>query len=160
MVIVTQTQASDPTAPPERPVVSHQTNSESEERSSDAPLTITDACYKRIQQLSEQRSASLDTMYLRVFVDAGGCSGFSYNFELDSDENLEDDDVVFADDNSLARLVVDEGSLDIMKGATVDFVQEMIKSSFEVRDNPQSESACGCGSSFAVKNFAANPALD
>mgnify|MGYP001799715310 CR=1 FL=1 len=146
-MIVTQTQASDPTAPPERPVVSHQTNSESEERSSDAPLTITDACYKRIQQLSEQRSASLDTMYLRVFVDAGGCSGFSYNFELDSDENLEDDDVVFADDNSLARLVV-------------DVVQELIKSSFEVRDNPQSESAGGCGSSFAVKNFAANPALD
>lgn len=42
----------------------------------------------------------------------------------------------------------------------MDFKEELIRSSFSVLNNPQSESACGCGSSFAAKNFAANPALD
>ncbi len=58
------------------------------------------------------------------------------------------------------KVVIDHGSFELVRGATVDFVQEMIRSSFAIVNNPQSESACGCGSSFAVKNFAANPALD
>lgn len=57
-------------------------------------------------------------------------------------------------------VVIDNTSFELVKGSTVDFVQEMIRSSFAVVNNPQSESACGCGSSFAVKNFANNPALD
>ncbi len=56
------------------------------------------------------------------------------------------------------RVVVDNASFDLIKGSTVDYVQEMIKSSFAVVNNPQSVSSCGCGSSFALKNFAANPA--
>lgn len=59
-----------------------------------------------------------------------------------------------------AKVVVDNGSFELIKGATVDYQQEMIRSAFAVVNNPQSESACGCGSSFAVKNFASNPALD
>jgi iron-sulfur cluster assembly accessory protein len=59
-----------------------------------------------------------------------------------------------------AKVVVDESSLELVKGATIDYVQEMIKSAFAIVNNPQSESACGCGTSFAVKNFAANPAKD
>jgi Fe-S cluster assembly iron-binding protein IscA len=47
-----------------------------------------------------------------------------------------------------------------VKGSTIDYVQEMMRSAFAVMHNPQSESACGCGSSFAVKNFASNPAID
>ena len=99
-------------------------------------------------------------MFLRVFVDAGGCSGFTYQFELD-DEFIEDEDKVFEPPGSDgARVVVDEASLNLIQGSKIDYVQEMIKSSFVVAENPQSESACGCGSSFAVKNFASNPALD
>lgn len=48
----------------------------------------------------------------------------------------------------------------VYTGATVDYKEELIKSAFSIVNNPQSESACGCGSSFAAKNFSSNPALD
>jgi iron-sulfur cluster assembly accessory protein len=124
-------------------------------------IIITSSCLQRIQQLAKSRNLGLNQLYLRLYVDAGGCSGFQYKFELvlDEDEAVEEnDDVVFDSDG--IRLVVDEASLNLLKGATVDFQTDLMKSSFVVMDNPQSESACGCGSSFAVKNFAANPALD
>ncbi len=59
-----------------------------------------------------------------------------------------------------SKVVVDNGSFELVKGATIDYVQEMMRSAFTVVNNPQSESACGCGSSFAAKNFSANPARD
>ena len=58
------------------------------------------------------------------------------------------------------EVVVDSSSFEFIKGSTIDYVQEMIHSKFAVTNNPQSESACGCGSSFAVKNFSVNPAKD
>ena len=65
---------------------------------------------------------------------------------------------MFTRDSS--SVVVDDSSLEFVRGATVDFQQEMIRSAFAVVDNPNSESACGCGSSFALKNFESNPAID
>jgi len=65
---------------------------------------------------------------------------------------------IFEKDQS--KVIVDSGSFELVKGATVDYVQEMMRSAFTVASNPQSESACGCGSSFAVKNFTSNPAID
>lgn len=120
------------------------------------PLIVTDSTWNRIRQLNEKKGVD---QYLRVFVDAGGCSGFSYVFELSQEDLDPDEDLEIIGPTGL-KVVVDEGSLNLIRGSTIDYIQEMIKSSFEVRDNPQSESACGCGSSFAVKNFAANPALD
>lgn len=55
---------------------------------------------------------------------------------------------------------MDDSSIEFVKGATVDYHEEMIRSAFVVTNNPQSESACGCGSSFAMKNFEDNPAVD
>ena len=69
-------------------------------------------------------------------------------------------DVSLADGTLPCTVVIDEGSLEYIEGSKIDFVSEMVKSSFAVVENPQSESACGCGSSFAVKNFESNPALD
>lgn len=131
-------------------------------------LTITASCVARIKQLASQRQ-NPQSIYLRLYVDAGGCSGFQYKFLLLSEDETSDDDeedgaidpeedIVYSIDG--ARLVIDQTSLELLRGSTIDYVQEMIRSSFAVVNNPNSESACGCGSSFAVKKFQANPALD
>ena len=78
--------------------------------------------------------------------------------EMD-DESLEDydddddevEDLVFERDG--AKVVVDSSSFVFLKGSTIDFEQELIRSAFAIVNNPQSESACGCGTSFAAKNF-------
>jgi iron-sulfur cluster assembly accessory protein len=115
-----------------------------------------------VEKLVQQRKLKDGGDYfLRVFVDAGGCSGFQYQFEFDQDYDADEDiTLVSSSTDDKPRIVVDQTSLGFLRGSKLDFVQEMIKSAFAVVDNPQSESACGCGSSFAVKNFAANPALD
>lgn len=110
---------------------------------------------QRIRALRAQ--AGNPGLYLRVLVEGGGCSGFQYKFSVD-DRPLDSEDREFRRDD--VAVVVDSTSLDLIRGATVDFQQELIRSAFAVVNNPMSESACGCGSSFAVKNFQANPALD
>ena len=96
---------------------------------------------------------------LRLQIDGGGCSGFEYKFIVESvDDDLDEDDLVFSRDGR--DVVVDDSSIEFVRGATVDFEQEMIRSAFVVTNNPNSESACGCGSSFALKNFESNPAID
>lgn len=127
----------------------------------DASLIVTESCLNQVERLLRQRRErenrspdEEDGYFLRVFVDAGGCSGFQYQFEVDNELD-EDEDIVVVSETaqSSPRVVVDETSLGFLKGSTVDYVIEMIKSAFVVSDNPQSESACGCGSSFAMKNF-------
>ena len=71
----------------------------------------------------------------------------------DEDEESEDIIVVSTSVSGAPRIVVDKTSLGFLEGSKVDYVIEMIKSAFVVADNPLSESACGCGSSFAMKNF-------
>eukprot|EP00560_Eucampia_antarctica_P003109 CAMPEP_0197835168 /NCGR_PEP_ID=MMETSP1437-20131217/24939_1 /TAXON_ID=49252 ORGANISM="Eucampia antarctica, Strain CCMP1452" /NCGR_SAMPLE_ID=MMETSP1437 /ASSEMBLY_ACC=CAM_ASM_001096 /LENGTH=163 /DNA_ID=CAMNT_0043440387 /DNA_START=203 /DNA_END=694 /DNA_ORIENTATION=+ len=126
-------------------------------------VIITDSCIKQIQKLASKRP-NPDSTFLRVAVDPGGCSGFQYTFELESENNDEsiidpDDDVTYHPVEGV-HVVVDRTTLDLIRGSTVDFVHEMIRSSFVIVGNPQSESACGCGSSFAVKNFEEHGAND
>ena len=80
---------------------------------------------------------------LRIAVDGGGCSGFQYAFSLDADAGVGPADVVFERDG--AKVVVDDVSLEYVRGATVDYVEEMIKSSFAIVENPNAQSGCGCG---------------
>ena len=126
----------------------------------DESLIVTKACAKRIKSL--QAAQGKNDMNLRVLVDAGGCSGFQYVFNMEDPNEASDEasegDLVFSRDG--AKVVVDPGSFEFIKGATIDFEQEMIRSAFAVVNNPQSESACGCGSSFALKSFEAAPAID
>ena len=82
---------------------------------------------------------------LRLSVDGGGCAGFQYRFELA--ETVEADDAVAKEDG--VTLVVDPVSLDLVRGATVDFVESLGGASFQVT-NPNAASGCGCGTSFSI----------
>jgi len=121
----------------------------------DNTLIVTRRCARQIKAL--QKKFKSPEMRLRVAVEGGGCSGFQYTFEMEAAE-LDEEDLVFEREGG--EVVVDESSFELIKGATIDYEQELIRSAFAVVNNPQSESACGCGSSFALKNFTANPAID
>ncbi|MDI9846707.1 iron-sulfur cluster assembly accessory protein [Rhodoblastus sp. 17X3] len=81
---------------------------------------------------------------LRILVEAGGCSGFTYKMDLES-ATREGDNVVEADG---VKFFIDELSLDFVKGMRVDFVSSLEKSGF-VFENPNATTQCGCGKSFA-----------
>lgn len=82
---------------------------------------------------------------LRLAVEGGGCSGFQYRFGLA--ESVEDDDMAVERDG--VTLVVDSMSLDLVRGAAVDFVEDLGGAAFKVT-NPNATAGCGCGSSFSI----------
>ncbi len=82
---------------------------------------------------------------LRVAVEGGGCSGFQYAFDIVGAKNA--DDLVVTREG--VSVLVDPVSLDFVKGAELDFADELIGASFKIR-NPNATSSCGCGTSFAV----------
>lgn len=82
---------------------------------------------------------------LRIGVVGGGCSGFSYTFDLDTAVNA--DDLVLERDG--AKVVIDEASLPFLEGAEIDYVDELIGASFKIH-NPNATAACGCGTSFSI----------
>mmetsp|Transcript_8956 Transcript_8956/g.16123 ORF Transcript_8956/g.16123 Transcript_8956/m.16123 type:complete len:182 (-) Transcript_8956:73-618(-) len=92
-----------------------------------------------------QKLKDMDAV-LRLMVNSGGCSGYSYEFSL-IDRPL-DSDIVVEQDGAL--LVVDELSLTFLEDCEVDYVEEMIRSSFQVVKNKLADSKCGCGSSFSI----------
>jgi iron-sulfur cluster assembly accessory protein len=106
------------------------------------PVGLSDRAAQRIAEILKQEPAGV---YLRVAVTGGGCSGFQYDFCFD--EARADDDLVLEKDG--ATVLIDPVSLDFLRGAEIDFVDEMIGASFKVR-NPNATASCGCGTSFAV----------
>ena len=111
--------------------------------SPDEGILISDNAAKRISLLKEQ-DGNQDLM-LRIAVSAGGCSGFSYGFDLD--DKINDDDLLF--EKNGIKVVVDETSLDLLKGSELDFKEDLIGSYFQM-SNPNANVTCGCGSSFGV----------
>jgi iron-sulfur cluster assembly accessory protein len=106
------------------------------------PVTISARAAKRIAAILKSETAPA---MLRLAVTGGGCSGFQYNFALD-DARLDEDLVVERDG---AIVLIDPVSLDFLKGAEIDFVDDLIGASFKV-NNPNATSSCGCGTSFSV----------
>ena len=110
---------------------------------SESNFTVSDSAVKRIAWLIEQEDGN--GLFLRVSVSGGGCSGFQYGFTFDNEIRTEDS--VF--ERNSVKVVVDETSLGLMDGAEIDFVEDMIGASFQIR-NPMATASCGCGSSFSV----------
>lgn len=104
-------------------------------------VTLSASAAKRINVIM----AAEGRAYLRVAVQGGGCSGFSYAFDLV--DGPADDDVVIERDG--AKVVIDETSLPFLAGAEIDFVDELIGQSFKI-NNPNATASCGCGTSFSV----------
>ncbi|XP_026416930.1 iron-sulfur assembly protein IscA-like 2, mitochondrial [Papaver somniferum] len=105
---------------------------------------MTENCIQRLKELHAKQAK--DKM-LRLSVEAGGCSGFQYVFELDDEPKP--NDRVFTKEG--VKLVVDKSSYGLVKGATVDYVEELIRSAFVVTENPSAVGGCSCKSSFMVK---------
>lgn len=107
------------------------------------PIYLTDSAAKRIAELMQEEASP--GAFLRVSVDGGGCSGFTYKFAFDNESA--DDDVVVEKDG--AKVAVDGMSLLYLIGCEIDFVESVMGSTFQVH-NPNATASCGCGSSFAV----------
>ena len=105
-------------------------------------ITLTDAAARRIATILSKDAAKTA---LRVSVEGGGCSGFSYKFDLVG-EGL-DDDLVLEKDK--ARVLIDSMSLVYMEGSEIDFVDDLMGQSFQIK-NPNAVASCGCGTSFAI----------
>jgi iron-sulfur cluster insertion protein len=106
-------------------------------------VSLTAAAARRIGVLAAAEGNP--GLMLRLAVSGGGCSGFQYGFSFDDTRN--EDDLVFERDG--VKLLVDQTSIDLLGGAEIDFVEDLVGSSFQVR-NPNASSSCGCGSSFSV----------
>jgi iron-sulfur cluster insertion protein len=111
--------------------------------SPNAGVTLTKNAVERVAFLRQQESAP--NAFLRLAVSGGGCSGFQYGFSFDDARTS--DDIAFEHDG--VTLVVDNVSLELVRGAEIDFVEDMMGASFQVR-NPNAATSCGCGNSFSV----------
>ncbi|XP_068110630.1 iron-sulfur cluster assembly 2 homolog, mitochondrial [Hyperolius riggenbachi] len=106
----------------------------------DGEIHLSESCVQRLREVTG------GTEFLRLHVESGGCSGFQYKFCLDTD--VTENDRVFGENG--ARVVVDLDSLQLVKGSTVEYCEELIRSSFLLTQNPQATQGCSCGSSFSV----------
>ena len=106
-------------------------------------VALTASAARRIKVLAEKEGSP--DLKLRLSVSGGGCSGFQYGFTFD--DTVNDDDHAFERDGAV--LLVDDVSLDLLAGAEVDYVEDLMGSYFKVQ-NPNASSSCGCGTSFAV----------
>ncbi|KAF7586008.1 hypothetical protein BBP40_009714, partial [Aspergillus hancockii] len=99
--------------------------------------------------------------HLRITVTSGGCHGFQYLMSLEAASKIDpEEDTIFEAEYSPeegspegageAKVVMDEASLELLYGSTVDYTMELIGSQFKIVDNPRATSNCGCGTSFDV----------
>lgn len=106
-------------------------------------ILVTDAAVQKIHQLLAQEDES-NSLFLRVSVRPGGCSGFSYDMFFDSEISEGDIESNFGD----VKVVVDEASVTMLKGATLDYRDGLQDTGFHIT-NPNASRTCGCGSSFS-----------
>lgn len=110
-------------------------------------FSITDSAARRINYLVNQLGVreGIKGNLLRISVEGGGCSGFQYSFLFEESANPED--ITF--ENNGAKVIIDEISLGLLQNSVLDYTEDMVASTFVIR-NPNAASACGCGNSFSI----------
>ncbi|MDH5508679.1 MAG: iron-sulfur cluster insertion protein ErpA [Anaerolineae bacterium] len=104
-------------------------------------VTLTPAAAEAVKGMLESRG--LKDHALRVFISGGGCSGHQYGMALEADIRPSD----FVMEQLGVKVVLDDVSLNYLRGATIDYLDEVMGSGFKI-DNPNATSTCGCGHSF------------
>ena len=104
-------------------------------------IEITNNAQEHIESILKKDSAK----YFRITVLGGGCAGFQYKFDF---ENLKNDDDILIEEEKI-NVVIDETSMELIQNSKIDYVHELIGSSFKIT-NPQASSSCGCGTSFSI----------
>ena len=104
-------------------------------------IEITNNAQEHIAMVLKKDSAK----YFRITVLGGGCAGFQYKFDF---ENLKNDDDILIH-NEKIDVIIDKTSLELIQNSKIDYVHELIGSSFKIT-NPQATSSCGCGTSFSI----------
>ncbi len=104
-------------------------------------ISITDNAAQKVKSLLKEKK--VESGALRVFVAGGGCSGYQYGMALA--QEAEEDDLVIEHDG--VKLLVDPESAPLLKGAEIDYVEDIMKSGFTIF-NPNAVKSCACGSSF------------
>ncbi len=102
-------------------------------------INVTEKAAQRARALLEQESSDLA---LRVFVVAGGCTGFQYGMALD---DTHDDDFIVSAYG--VKVAVDPNSAPYLAGSEIDYIEDIMKSGFSIH-NPNATKSCACGSSF------------
>jgi iron-sulfur cluster assembly accessory protein len=105
-------------------------------------LSLTSAATEKVKGILEQERESLPQGGLRIYVQGGGCSGFSYGMVLD--EAGDEDEILEVQG---IRVIVDPMSLRYLDGAEVDYKEDLMGGGFAIK-NPNAKSTCGCGHSF------------
>ncbi len=104
-------------------------------------VSITDKASEKVKSLLKEKGA--ESGALRVFVAGGGCSGYQYGMAIA--QEVEEDDFVL--EHGGVRLLIDPESAPLLKGAEIDYVEDIMKSGFTIF-NPNAVKSCACGSSF------------
>lgn len=107
-----------------------------------SPVELTESAARRVAEILKSKPVG---SFLRVGVDGGGCSGFTYTYNLTTEQS--DDDLVI--ERVGAKVVIDPVSLDILRGSKIDFIDDLMGRMFKI-DNPAATASCGCGASFAL----------
>jgi len=119
-------------------------------------ITITSAASQAVKNILDERK--LDGYALRVYVAGGGCGCSGVNFGMALDNNVQDVDTTF--ESNGVKLVVDQTSMDYLRGATIDFVNDPQRGQGFAVNSPNAkaeshehgEGGCGCGGSCSCKN--------
>ncbi|CAK42890.1 uncharacterized protein An16g04600 [Aspergillus niger] len=152
-----------------RPATKVLQNPRVDEDGKDLLINISPRAAERLREMTDPSSSPSITKeenpyhHLRITVTSGGCHGFQYLMSLEAASKIDaEEDTIFAAEPEEgeaeaagageAKVVMDEPSLELLSGSTVDYTMELIGSQFKIVDNPRATSNCGCGTSFDVQD--------